>query len=52
MGAKALGGRRQHGAVYLSAIGGAGQFYAHYIDWVDGVSLAGLERLRRCGIYN
>ncbi len=28
MGAKTLAGLKQHGAVYLSAIGGAAQFYA------------------------
>ena len=32
-------GLKQHGAVYLNAIGGAAQFYARCIDRVDGVSL-------------
>ena len=39
MGAKTLAGLKQHGAVYLNAIGGAAQFYARCIDRVDGVSL-------------
>ena len=30
---------KQHGAVYLNAIGGAAQFYARCIERVDGVSL-------------
>ena len=32
-------GSKQHGAVYLNAIGGAAQFYARCIERVDGVSL-------------
>jgi fumarate hydratase class I len=39
MGAKTLAGLKQHGAVYLNAIGGAAQFYAKCIERVDGVSL-------------
>jgi len=39
MGAKTLAALRQHGAVYLNAIGGAAQFYARTIKRVDGVSL-------------
>jgi fumarate hydratase class I len=38
MGSKTLAGLKQHGAVYLNAIGGAAQFYARCIDRVDGVS--------------
>ena len=30
---------KEHGAVYLNAIGGAAQFYARCIERVDGVSL-------------
>ena len=32
-------GLKDHGAVYLNAIGGAAQFYARCIERVDGVSL-------------
>ncbi len=39
MGSKTLAGLKQHGAVYLNAIGGAAQFYARCIERVDGVSL-------------
>ena len=39
MGGKTLAGLKEHGAVYLNAIGGAAQFYARCIDRVDGVSL-------------
>jgi fumarate hydratase class I len=39
MGAKTLGALKQHGAVYLNAIGGAAQFYARAIERVEGVSL-------------
>jgi fumarate hydratase class I len=39
MGAKTLAAMKQHGAVYLNAIGGAAQFYARAIKNVDGVSL-------------
>jgi fumarate hydratase class I len=39
MGAKTLAGLKQHGAVYLNAVGGAAQFYAKAITRVDGVSL-------------
>jgi fumarate hydratase class I len=39
MGGKTLAGLKQHGAVYLNAIGGAAQFYAKCIERVDGVSL-------------
>jgi fumarate hydratase class I len=39
MGAKTLAALKEHGAVYLNAIGGAAQFYARAIKNVDGVSL-------------
>ena len=39
MGAKTLAALKEHGAVYLNAIGGAAQFYARAITQVDGVSL-------------
>jgi fumarate hydratase class I len=39
MAGKTLAGLKQHGAVYLNAIGGAAQFYARCIDRVEGVSL-------------
>jgi fumarate hydratase class I len=38
MGAKTLAALKDHGAVYLNAIGGAAQFYARAITQVDGVS--------------
>src|SRR6188768_1364880 len=39
MGNKTLGALKEAGAVYLTAIRGAAQFYARTIDRVDGVSL-------------
>jgi len=39
MGAKTLAALKEHGAVYLNAIGGAAQFYARAIEKVDDVSL-------------
>ena len=39
MGPKTLAALKEHGAVYLNAIGGAAQFYARTITSVDGVSL-------------
>jgi fumarate hydratase class I len=39
MGAKTLQALKDHGAVYLNAVGGAAQFYARCVDRVDGVSL-------------
>jgi fumarate hydratase class I len=39
MGAKTLAAMKEHGAVYLNAIGGAAQFYARSIIAVDAVSL-------------
>jgi fumarate hydratase class I len=39
MGARTLAGLKEHGAVYLNAIGGAAQFYARCITRVDDVSL-------------
>ena len=39
MGAKTLAAMKEHGAVYLNAVGGAAQFYARAIKRVDGVSL-------------
>ena len=40
MGAKTLAGLKECGAVYLTAIGGAAQFYARTIERVEGVSLS------------
>jgi len=39
MGARTLDALKEHGAVYLNAIGGAAQFYARTIKAVSGVSL-------------
>jgi fumarate hydratase class I len=39
MGKKTLAALKEHGAVYLNAVGGAAQFYARSIERVDGVSL-------------
>lgn len=39
MGPKTLAGLREHGAVYLNAIGGAAQYYAACIREVTGVDL-------------
>jgi fumarate hydratase class I len=39
MGAKTLAALKDHGAVYLNAIGGAAQFYARCIERADDVSL-------------
>ena len=39
MGGRTLDALKEHGAVYLNAIGGAAQFYARTIKAVDGVSL-------------
>jgi len=39
MGARTLAALKEHGAVYLNAIGGAAQFYARTIERVEGVSL-------------
>jgi fumarate hydratase class I len=39
MGAKTLAALKEHGAVYLNAIGGAAQFYARTIERVNDVSL-------------
>ena len=39
MGAKTLAALKEVGAVYLSAIGGAAQYYAKCIESVDGVDL-------------
>jgi len=39
MGAKTLAALKEHGAVYLNAIGGAAQYYAKCIDQVRGVHL-------------
>jgi fumarate hydratase class I len=39
MGAATLAALKEHGAVYLNAVGGAAQFYARTIKSVDGVSL-------------
>ena len=39
MGPKTLAGLKEHGAVYLNAIGGAAQYYAKCITAVDGVDL-------------
>jgi fumarate hydratase class I len=40
MGAKTLAALKECGGVYLSAIGGAAQFYARKVERIDGVSLA------------
>ena len=37
MGAKTLAALKEHGAVYLNAIGGAAQYYAECIKKVNGV---------------
>ena len=37
MGARTLAALKQHGAVYLNAIGGAAQYYAQCIERVEGV---------------
>jgi fumarate hydratase class I len=39
MGARTLAALKDHGAVYVSAIGGAAQFYAKCVEKVSGVSL-------------
>ncbi|MBO8171308.1 MAG: fumarate hydratase [Bacillaceae bacterium] len=39
MGPKTLQGLKEHGAVYLNAIGGAAQYYADCIEKVEGVDL-------------
>ncbi len=39
MGAKTLAALKEHGAVYLNAIGGAAQYYANCITDVEGVDL-------------
>ncbi|MBS4028875.1 MAG: fumarate hydratase [Ignavibacteriales bacterium] len=39
MGAKTLAALKEHGAVYLNAIGGAAQYYARCIEEVEGVDL-------------
>jgi fumarate hydratase, class I len=39
MGAKTLQALREHGAIYLNAIGGAAQYYARCIEKVEGVDL-------------
>jgi fumarate hydratase class I len=39
MGAKTLEALKEHGAVYLNAIGGAAQYYARCIEEVEGVDL-------------
>jgi fumarate hydratase class I len=39
MGAKTLAAMKEHGAVYLNAIGGAAQYYAKSINEVLGVDL-------------
>jgi fumarate hydratase class I len=39
MGPKTLAALKEHGAVYLNAIGGAAQYYSRAIKKVEGVSL-------------
>jgi len=39
MGPKTLAALKEHGAVYLNAIGGAAQYYARCIERVEGVDL-------------
>jgi fumarate hydratase class I len=42
MGPKTLAALKQHGAVYLNAIGGAAQYYARCIEKVEKVDLLDL----------
>ncbi len=42
MGPKTLAALKEHGAVYLNAIGGAAQYYARCIEKVEGVDLLDL----------
>ncbi len=42
MGPKTLAALKEHGAVYLNAIGGAAQYYARCIEKVEGVDLIDL----------
>jgi fumarate hydratase class I len=42
MGPKTLAALKEHGAVYLNAIGGAAQYYARCIEAVEGVHLLDL----------
>ncbi|HKN46665.1 MAG TPA: FumA C-terminus/TtdB family hydratase beta subunit, partial [Candidatus Polarisedimenticolia bacterium] len=42
MGPKTLEALKEHGAVYLNAIGGAAQYYARCIEKVEGVDLLDL----------
>ncbi len=42
MGPKTLAALKEHGAVYLNAIGGAAQYYARCIEAVEGVDLLDL----------
>jgi fumarate hydratase class I len=39
MGARTLAALKEHGAVYLNAVGGAAQFYARCVERTDDVSL-------------
>jgi fumarate hydratase class I len=42
MGPRTLKALKEHGAVYLNAIGGAAQYYARCIEKVEGVDLLDL----------
>ena len=42
MGPKTLKALKEHGAVYLNAIGGAAQYYARCIEGIEGVDLLDL----------
>jgi len=50
MGARTLAALKQHGAVYLNAIGGAAQYYAKCIERVEGVDFSSSAFRKRCGI--
>ncbi len=50
MGAKTLSALKEHGAVYLNAVGGAAQFYARTIKSVDVYRCSTSARRKRCGI--
>ena len=50
MGAKTLAALKEHGAVYLNAIGGAAQFYARSIKKSTACRCSSSARPRRCGI--
>ncbi len=49
MGAKTLAALKEHGAVYLNAIGGAAQFYARSIKGWTACRCSSSARPKRCG---